>query len=105
MRLTVAICTYNRAELLRQTLAGIARQTFPADQFEVLVIDNNSTDHTAQVVAEFTGARPAPRHVVEVQQEPPRPPGTRDLRHVELARRSCWRSRLCPLQEGIEDVL
>ena len=41
MRLTVAICTYNRAELLRQTLAGIARQSFPADQFEVLVIDNN----------------------------------------------------------------
>jgi glucosyl-dolichyl phosphate glucuronosyltransferase len=68
MRLTVAICTYNRAELLRQTLAGIAQQTFPADQFEVLVIDNNSRDHTAQVVAEFAAARPAPRHVVETQQ-------------------------------------
>ena len=68
MRLTVAICTYNRAELLRQTLAGIARQTFPADQFEVLVIDNNSTDRTALVVAEFADARPAPRHVVETQQ-------------------------------------
>jgi len=68
MRLTVAICTYNRAKLLQQTLAGIARQTFPADQFEVLVIDNNSTDRTAQVVAEFAGARPAPRYVVETQQ-------------------------------------
>jgi glycosyltransferase involved in cell wall biosynthesis len=68
MRLTVAICTYNRAELLRQTLAGIARQSFPADQFEVLVIDNNSRDHTAQVVAEFAGARPAPRHIVETKQ-------------------------------------
>jgi len=68
MRLTVAICTYNRAELLQQTLTGLARQTFPADQFEVLVIDNNSTDRTPQVVAEFAGARTAPRHVVETQQ-------------------------------------
>ena len=30
MRVTVAIPTYNRAELLRQTLAGIVRQDFPA---------------------------------------------------------------------------
>ena len=52
MRLTVAICTYHRAEFLRQTLASLARQTFPRDQFEVLVIDNNSPDHTAAELAE-----------------------------------------------------
>ena len=51
--LTVAIPTYNRADFLRQTLAGIALQVFPAGEFEVLVIDNNSTDHTRAVVAEF----------------------------------------------------
>ena len=68
MRVTVAIPTYNRAELLRQTLAGLARQDFPADDFEVLVIDNNSRDGTAAVVAAFAGTAPAPRHVVERQQ-------------------------------------
>ena len=68
MRLTVALCTYNRADFLRQTLAGLARQNFPRDQFEVLVIDNNSRDHTAAVVAEFANTVPAPRHVLETQQ-------------------------------------
>ncbi|HTQ32176.1 MAG TPA: glycosyltransferase [Opitutaceae bacterium] len=68
LRLTVAICTYNRAELLRQTLAGVARQNFPHDRFEVLVIDNNSQDHTRDVVASFAGTSPAPRHLVETRQ-------------------------------------
>ncbi|HUR59689.1 MAG TPA: glycosyltransferase [Opitutaceae bacterium] len=67
-KITVAIPTYNRADFLRQTLAGIAAQQFPRDHFEVLVIDNNSTDHTRAVVAEFAHARPAPRHIVEAQQ-------------------------------------
>jgi glycosyltransferase involved in cell wall biosynthesis len=68
MRLTVALCTYNRADFLRQTLAGLARQNFPRDQFEVLVIDNNSRDHTRTVVSEFAASSPAPRHVLETQQ-------------------------------------
>lgn len=68
IQVTVAIPTYNRADFLRQTLAGLAAQEFPADRFEVLVIDNNSPDHTAAVVAEFAGARPAPRHLREPRQ-------------------------------------
>ena len=68
IKVTVAIPTYNRADFLRQTLAGIAAQQFPRDHFEVLVIDNNSTDHTPAVVTEFAGARPAPRHVLETKQ-------------------------------------
>jgi glycosyltransferase involved in cell wall biosynthesis len=65
---TVAIPTYNRAAFLRQTLAGLAAQDFPRDQFEVLVIDNNSRDETRAVVAEFASATPAPRYVLETQQ-------------------------------------
>ncbi len=68
LQLTVAIPTYNRADFLRQTLAGIARQDFPKGAFEVLVIDNNSTDHTRAVVAEFAGATPAPRYLLETKQ-------------------------------------
>src|SRR5262245_27982400 len=67
-KVTIAIPTYNRADFLRQTLAGIAAQQFPRDHFEVLVIDNNSRDHTRTVVEEFAGAHPAPRHVHEEKQ-------------------------------------
>ncbi len=68
IRITVAVPTYNRAALLRQTLAGITRQDFPSDRFEILVIDNNSTDDTPGVVAAFAGSRPPPRHVREAAQ-------------------------------------
>lgn len=68
IKVTVAIPTYNRADFLRQTLAGIAAQQFPRDHFEVLVIDNNSRDHTRAVVAEFAASQPAPRYLLETQQ-------------------------------------
>lgn len=68
IRVTVAIPTYNRAELLRQTLAGVTRQDFPSGRYEVLVIDNNSCDHTREVVVSFSGATPAPRHLLETDQ-------------------------------------
>jgi glycosyltransferase involved in cell wall biosynthesis len=68
IKVTVAIPTYNRADFLRQTLAGIVEQQFPRENFEVLVIDNNSNDHTRAVVDEFANARPAPRYILEPQQ-------------------------------------
>lgn len=67
-KVTVAIPTYNRADFLRQTLAGLAGQHFPQDHFEVLVIDNNSRDHTRAVVQEFASAHPAPRYIHEPRQ-------------------------------------
>lgn len=68
LRLTIAIPTYNRAEYLRQTLAGIARQNFPRAFYEVLVIDNNSRDHTRAVVESFAQEKPAPRYILETRQ-------------------------------------
>jgi glycosyltransferase involved in cell wall biosynthesis len=68
IKVTVAIPTYNRADFLRQTLAGIVAQQFPRDHFEVLVIDNNSRDHTRRVVEEFANDQPAPRYILETKQ-------------------------------------
>ena len=68
IKVSVVIPTYNRADFLRQTLAGLVSQQFPRDHFEVLVIDNNSSDQTREVVAEFAEARPAPRYLKESQQ-------------------------------------
>jgi len=55
MTISVIIATYNRAGFLEECLASLARQPF-SDGDEVIVVDNGSTDRTAQVV---TSARPA----------------------------------------------
>ncbi len=58
MRLSVVVPTYNRSEVLRVCLASLARQTLSSDQFEVLVVDDGSTDDTESVVGSFRGALP-----------------------------------------------
>jgi glycosyltransferase involved in cell wall biosynthesis len=68
LRITVAVITYNRSRFLRETLAGLVRQDYPADRWELLVIDNNSTDDTRDVVASFMASTPTPRHVLELRQ-------------------------------------
>lgn len=52
--LSVVICTWNRAEMLRRTLESIeerARESL--QQVELIVVDNASTDRTALVAADF----------------------------------------------------
>jgi GT2 family glycosyltransferase len=52
----VVVVTYNRADLLVDLLAGLAALERPADA--VIVVDNASTDHTAQVLAEWVSTGP-----------------------------------------------
>jgi glucosyl-dolichyl phosphate glucuronosyltransferase len=50
--LSVLICTFNRAALLGETLAALNAMEAPdACSVEIVVVDNNSTDDTAAVVA------------------------------------------------------
>ncbi len=67
---TVLICTYNRAGYLSETLDSLAAMTVPTDiRWDVLVVDNNSTDATARVVAERLGSYPVPlRYLFEATQ-------------------------------------
>jgi len=51
--LSVIIPTRNRASLLYNTLESLTRQTYPAASFEVIVVDNGSTDATAEVCHHF----------------------------------------------------
>src|SRR6266496_1162264 len=54
MRIDVIIPTFNRAELLRRTLASLASAVRPAGfEVRVTVVDNNSNDHTRLVVDEW----------------------------------------------------
>lgn len=52
---SIIIPTYNRAELLRRALDSVEQQTF--QDFEVIVIDNQSEDHTREVIASFDDPR------------------------------------------------
>ena len=47
---SVIVCTHNRADLLRGVVDQLCAQDYPADAFEIIVVDNCSTDRTPQVV-------------------------------------------------------
>ena len=57
VRATIAICTRNRASILARSLDSLCAMRVPAGaSWEVVVVDNRSTDETQAVVARF-GAR------------------------------------------------
>lgn len=69
MEASIIVCTYNRAESLRATLAAIrAQHASAAREWEVIVVDNNSQDHTRTVVAEAQRAWPLLRYEFEGMQ-------------------------------------
>ena len=51
--LSVIIPTRNRAALLYNTLESLSKQTYPSDHFEVIVVDNGSSDATSEVCLHF----------------------------------------------------
>jgi hypothetical protein len=53
--ISAVICTYNRAPLLRQALGALCTQTIGLDRFEVIVVDDGSTDDTRAVAERFSG--------------------------------------------------
>src|SRR5262245_9219454 len=68
--LSVLICTYNRSQLLKQTLDTLQRATPPPNcAVEIIVVDNNSSDDTHDVVGRnaTTGQFPV-RYLFERQQ-------------------------------------
>ena len=50
---SIIICTYNRSELLAFCLESLTAQTLPASRFEVVVVNNNSSDDTDAVASGF----------------------------------------------------
>ena len=58
MLLSIIICSYNRANYIGEALDALYHQTASLDEFEVLVIDNNSTDGTPEVFAQWRTSHP-----------------------------------------------
>jgi glucosyl-dolichyl phosphate glucuronosyltransferase len=65
MLFSVVICSYNRREHLLAAVESAVGQTLAADDYEVVVVDNCSTDGTAEAVEELVGEHPNLRYVYE----------------------------------------
>lgn len=90
MRLSVIICTHNRAADLDRALDSLAGQAIPWEQREVIVVDNASTDDTKAVTDRWQDRLPV-RHTFE---------GNLGLCH---ARNTGWRSARAPIVAYLDD--
>ncbi len=66
--ISVVVCTYNRADDLAVALRTLCAQAVDPALYEILVVDNNSTDQTRAVTAEWARRCPHVRYVRETQQ-------------------------------------
>src|SRR4051812_38541345 len=51
--ISVVIATYNRASILPVALESVLNQDTQGATYEVILVDNNSTDHTREVATSF----------------------------------------------------
>jgi glycosyltransferase involved in cell wall biosynthesis len=58
VRISVVICSYNRADYIINAIDSLYKQTLAHSEFEVLVVDNNSTDNTAELVSLYINQHP-----------------------------------------------
>jgi glycosyltransferase involved in cell wall biosynthesis len=67
--ISVVVCTYNRCDLLAKTLETLAASKLPLSiKWDVVVVDNNSTDETRKVVESFCNLYPRFRYAFEPRQ-------------------------------------
>ena len=56
MQLSIVICSYNRASYISDALNSLYLQTAGLNTFETIIVDNNSTDNTAEVFSQWSAA-------------------------------------------------
>lgn len=66
VELSIVVCTFNRAELLRECLTALIAEL--DERCELIVVDNNSTDGSSAVAADVIGSRSDTRVVREPSQ-------------------------------------
>ena len=54
MKVSVIIPTYNRAYMICETIMNLFQQDFPKENFEIIVVNNNSSDNTLERLRNFT---------------------------------------------------
>jgi glycosyltransferase involved in cell wall biosynthesis len=82
--LSVIIPSYNRADALPETLVSLAHQSLPPDNFEVIVVDDGSTDGSLELIRSLQTQLPF--YVKLVEQEGRGGPGAARNRGATAAR-------------------
>lgn len=63
--ISVVVCTYNRPQLLKKCLQSLIKQSIDKNLYEVIVVNNNSTKDTLEVVSDFAKNHPIIKIVTE----------------------------------------
>jgi len=69
MDVTIAICTYNHSASLRETLQALASSRVPENlDCELVIVDNASTDQTAEVIRSYKPGNLPVRYIYEARR-------------------------------------
>jgi len=96
-RLTIQLCTYNRARLLERVLEALFDQTVPDDAYEVVLVNDGSPDDTSAVIERV---RPLARCAFTVIEQPNS--GLARARNAGLARSTG--ERICFIDDDVLPV-
>src|SRR4051812_7813703 len=58
LKISVIICSYNRAKYIIDALDSLDNQTISKNLYEVIVVDNNSTDNTRKLCLQYIASHP-----------------------------------------------
>jgi len=57
IKVSVIVPFYNSERYIKRCMEGLLQQSYPREQYEILMIDNNSTDTSAEMVRQYPGIR------------------------------------------------
>ncbi len=75
-RISAAICTYNRYDLLEKSIASLIAQNIDTDQYKIIIIDNSPANETARQFQERYNGKPNIHYLIE------RKPGLSNARNI-----------------------
>ena len=90
IEISAIVCTRNRAPFLQKCLKGLLRQTLSPERYEIVVVDNGSTDNTKDVLEQF-----ADNPLVRIIYEP--------IAGLSRARNRGWQESRAPYIGYIDD--
>jgi glycosyltransferase involved in cell wall biosynthesis len=63
MKISVIVCTYNRDKYIRQSVLSLINQSISQEEYEIIIINNNSTDKTHLICQDIIKEHPDVRNI------------------------------------------